>query len=330
MFVPVVPHWHSDWNPWRTAEYLAYPCDVERPQSLAPLDDADPLITSVASRFGGLLSVDEILNLQSKPDSNFTIYLDFDGHVTEGTSWNSSYGIDTIVTPPFDLDGNPSSFGPSELDRMLVAWQRTAEDFAPFDINVTTREPDLADLIRSGGGDTRWGARAVITDDVFANCGCGGHAYIDSFNDPTDTPTFVYNQGEGSLGETISHEVGHMLNLFHDGTSVGGLEYYRGHGTGTLGWGPIMGAPFDQNVTQWDRGQYYDANNSQNDLSDITSLNGFTIVRMITGTLEQRRANWSSKAARMCVDSALSRHPAIAIFYRSKPAPEMSLSLCPP
>ena len=218
----------------------------------------------------------DVFNLQSKPDSNFTIYLDFDGHVTEGTSWNSSYGIDTIVSPPFDLDGNATSFSQAELERIMISWQRTAEDFAPFDINVTTRDPGLDALIRSGGADTRWGARAVATFDTFASCGCGGHAFIDSFNDPVDTPTFVYNLGEGSLGETFSHEVGHMLNLFHDGTSSGGLEYYPGHGSGATQWGTIMGAPFDENVTTWNDGDYFDANNSQDDLVDITTLNGFS------------------------------------------------------
>ncbi len=242
----------------------------------APLDMADPLAVSQSSIIGRVLSTTDVFNLQSKPDSNFTIYLDFDGHVTENTTWNTAYGMTTIVSPPFDLDGDPTSFAQSELERIMISWQRTAEDFAPFDINVTTRDPGLDALIRSGGGDTRWGARAVATFDTFANCGCGGHAYIDSFNDPVDTPTFVYNLGEGSLGETFSHEVGHMLNLFHDGTNVGGLAYYPGHGSGETQWGTIMGAPFDENVTTWNDGDYFDADNFEDDLTIITTMNGFS------------------------------------------------------
>ena len=237
-----------------------------------PLDTSDWTISTVSHRFG-TLSQAEIFNLQSKPDSDFTIYLDFDGHVTSGTVWNSSYGIDPIVSPAFDLDGDAGIFSQMELERILVSWQRTAEDFAPFDINVTTRDPGLDALTNSGGGDATWGARAVATFDTFANCGCGGHAFLDSFADDVDTPTFVYNLGEGSLGETFSHEVGHMVGLSHDGDSS--QTYYPGHGSGDTQWGAIMGAPFDENVTQWDQGEYFDANNQQDDLSIITSQNGF-------------------------------------------------------
>jgi len=37
--------------------------------------------------------------LHSLPAANHTFYLDFDGHVTEGTTWNSQKGISSIVTP---------------------------------------------------------------------------------------------------------------------------------------------------------------------------------------------------------------------------------------
>lgn len=251
---------------------------VDRPILTTPLDTQDPRIfVDLPSASSAILDQSQVFNLQSKPGSNFTIYLDFDGHITTGTDWNASYGVDPIISPQFDLDGDPNSFSQQELLRIFTSWQRTAEDFAPFDINVTTRDPGLDALTNSGGADTTWGARAVVSIDNFANCGCGGFAFLNSFTDSVDTPTFVFNVGDGSLGETFSHEVGHMLGLVHDGTTVGGLAYYRGHGgTGTTGWGAIMGAPFDQNVTHWDRGEYFDANNQENDLAVITSQNGFT------------------------------------------------------
>ena len=55
------------------------------------------------------------------------------------------------------------------------------EDFAPFDLNVTTIDPGVEALVRSGAGDTQWGVRVVVTEDKFANCNCGGFAYIGSF-----------------------------------------------------------------------------------------------------------------------------------------------------
>jgi hypothetical protein len=54
--------------------------------------------------------------LHSRPGAQKVIYLDFLGNTTSGTSkWNSTYsGGADIVTPPFDTDGNPSSFSSSE------------------------------------------------------------------------------------------------------------------------------------------------------------------------------------------------------------------------
>ena len=237
----------------------------------APLDNSEWTQPGDSASLGSF-TVEQVFNLQSKPGSNFTIFLDFDGHVTEGTSWNSSYGVSSIVSPPFDLDGDTTSYNQVELERIYSSWQRTAEDWAPFDINVTTRDPGLDALMNSGGGDQTWGARAIATVDNFANCGCGGFAFLNTFDDSIDTPTFVFNLGPGSLGETFSHEVGHMVGLSHDGDSG---EYYPGHGTGNISWGPIMGAPFDENITTWNDGDYFNASNGQNDLTIITTQNGF-------------------------------------------------------
>ena len=225
--------------------------------------------------------MNEVFNLQSKPDSRFTIFLDFDGHVSVGSSWNNSSRPE-IVHPPYDIDGDHSYFNSTELSRIETAWQRTAEDFAAFDVNVTTIDPGVAALTRTSGSDLEWGIRVVSTQDTFANCGCGGHAYINSFNDDDDTAALVYNSGSGALGETISHEIGHAVNLSHDGTSSS--TYYGGHGSGATSWGAIMGAPFNESITQWDRGEYFDANNfggganygnGSGDLEVITGTNGF-------------------------------------------------------
>ncbi len=211
----------------------------------------------------------DVFQLASKPDAEHVLYLDFDGHTTTGTIWNSQYNINTIVSPPFSLDADPDTFSELERDRIFAAWLEVAEDFAPFDINVTTIEPDLEDLRNTGGSDTRWGARAVVTNDTFANCSCGGHAYLSTFASSVDTPTFVYNKTLNSLGETVSHEVGHMLNLRHDGNAS--QTYYPGHGSGEISWGVLMGAAFGENVTQWNNGDYVGANNTENDLAIITS-----------------------------------------------------------
>ncbi len=53
----------------------------------------------------------------------------------------------------------------TELEGIQRIWAAVVEDFAPFNVNVTTEEPPLADLINSGGGDTRWGVRTIISSN---------------------------------------------------------------------------------------------------------------------------------------------------------------------
>ena len=240
----------------------------------APLDTTEPVFAN-GNAFEGALSVEQAFSLESKPGANHTIYIDFDGHVTTDTLWNFFYEQPELVHPPFDFDNNPESFSQQELDHIFDSWQRVAEDWAPFDINVTTKDPGLDALMRTDASDLTWGARAIVTVDDFADCGCGGFAFLNSFSDPIDTPTYVFNHSLDSLALTVSHEVGHMVGLSHDGDSAN--EYYPGHNgtTPTTEWGAIMGAPFGVNVTTWSNGDYFDSSNSQDDLHIITTQNGF-------------------------------------------------------
>lgn len=220
--------------------------------------------------------------LSSLPGAAQTIYLDFNGHYTYSTVWNTSYSSALISSPAYSSDADANNFSTAELTAIQNAWQRVAEDFRPFNVNVTTVEPASGDLVRSGASDTRWGVRVVITKDTAFRCGCGGIAYIDSFNWSSDTPVFVFNTSEIGLAEAISHEVGHSLGLAHDGDATS--SYYDGHGTGATSWAPIMGVGYYSNVTQWDNGTFTGATNrgssanynkGPDDLAIITSYNGF-------------------------------------------------------
>lgn len=230
--------------------------------------------------------IDQTFLLNSRPGASKTIYLDFDGHTTIGTEWNLAFNVNSIVTPPFDIDGNPGSFSPEEHERIQRIWLRTVEDFAPFDVNVTTQFTTEDALIRTTSADQFWGMRAAIggTFNIIPGLGgAGGVAFVDVFGtvgSANFSPAFVFSDTQGNdeqvVTETISHEIGHTLGLSHDG-EVGGLPYYLGHGFGETSWGSIMGAAFGMNVTQWNNGTYPAADNQEDDLAIIANpaINGF-------------------------------------------------------
>lgn len=216
--------------------------------------------------------------LHSKPSSNRVIYLDFNGHVASNTAWNSG----TLTAQAYDTDGNPGAFSSAELSNIREIWQRVAEDYAPFDVDVTTQEPTADALQRTSSSDTQYGTRAVITRSMPELCSqsCGGVAYVNVFSYYSSTtpdryqPAWAFFDKLGNgfpkyVAEAVSHEVGHNLNLNHDGTSTVG--YYSGHGSGATGWASIMGVGYYKPVSQWSKGEYPDANNLQDDIAVISA-----------------------------------------------------------
>ncbi len=224
-----------------------------------------------------LFPYDQTFALHSLPGSKRVIYIDFNGHITSGTAWNLSYG-DPIISPAYDLDGDPSSFSNAELGRIQHIWKRVADDYAPFDVDVTTEDPGQDAITRSSSSDDRYGTRIVMTVDDFAGCGCGGFAFVSVFDNVGSDykPAFVFNKSLAGAAEAVSHEAGHNLGLFHDGVS-GGATYYQGHGSGDTGWASIMGDGYYRQLVQWSKGEYTNANNTQDDIQIIQN-NGIPIL----------------------------------------------------
>jgi PKD repeat protein len=224
------------------------------------------------------VTASDIFTLHSKQGAAKTVHLDFEGHMITGTIWNNETGRTTLYARPYDSDGNESSFSTSEIDQMAAMWHRVAEDFAPFDIDVTT-EPPL-----SYGPNVGHILVTHRTDaqgyNLYPNS-AGGVAYVNVWGRSDYTyyqPALVfYNHlGNGNIhniAEASSHELGHNLALSHDGTST--ESYYSGHGSGNIGWAPIMGVGYYKNVTQWSKGDYTDANNTQDDLNIIAARLGY-------------------------------------------------------
>lgn len=215
--------------------------------------------------------------LHSRPAATRKIYLDFNGHTTTGTIWNTSWSRASVTTPAFSLDADAANFSDPEHAAIQTVWRRIAEDFAGYDVDVTTEDPGLSGLTKENAGDLNYGMRVVFGPDQNAT-GTGGQAYVGSFSwiraaGATDVPCFVYagvGAGTKFMGEAGAHEIGHTVGLLHDGTSTQG--YYPGHGTGAGSWAPIMGVGYSKEVVQWSKGEYTDANNTQDDLAVIATF----------------------------------------------------------
>jgi PKD repeat protein len=219
--------------------------------------------------------------LHSRPGAAKVIYLDFTGHVTTGTSWNTTYaaGAD-ITTPAYDTEGNPSTFSASEQAQIQEIWRRISEDYAAWNIDVTTEDPGLEAIRRTSSSDNNYGVRCVFggSNTDWLGSGAGGIAYVGAFGytvsatvTTNDIPAFIFPSALGNSASYVayaaSHEIGHTLGLYHS-SQTDGTEYYSGHSD----WAPIMGAGYDKSVVQWTKGDYPLSNNSQDQITLITNL----------------------------------------------------------
>ena len=200
-----------------------------------------------------------IVSLQSYPGSPAVLLLDFAGGYTP------TWGGVTYARPPVS---NAT---------IKDIWKRIAEDFMPFNINVTT---DFKVFQAAAQGSRQ--RCSFTTTPVTA----AGVAYFGSWNWGGDTPCWsVYYAGKPAA-EVGAHEPGHTLGLSHQGQDVPNgtnapthNEYYTGQGSGETGWCPIMGAAYYKNLTTWAKGEYQYASQTQDELQTITTANNNVTYR---------------------------------------------------
>ena len=204
--------------------------------------------------------------LNSYPSATATVFLDFDGHRVQGTSWNFM---------------GPINCAPSNLPtaKIMEIFNRVSEDFRPFNINITT------DSTRFLAAPVTQRIRVILTTTYEWYGVAGGVAFIGSFSWADDNPAFIFtglhNYRTKDIAEATSHETGHTLGLAHqsryDANCNKTTDYNPGEGSGEIGWAPIMGVGYSRNFTVWHNGpNTYGCNNLQDDLAIITAAgNGF-------------------------------------------------------
>lgn len=181
--------------------------------------------------------------LNSYPSARATIFLDFDGQYVTGTAWNWSGPI--VAQAP--------SFSP---DQITEIFNRVAEDYRIFNINVTTDSTvfDAAPVFKR--------TRVIITPTNGWYGSAGGVAYVGSFTWGDGTPAWVFSNLLGNnikyIAEACAHEAGHTLGLQHQSVYNASCakiaEYNAGQGSGQIGWAPIMGVGYYRNLTTWHKG----------------------------------------------------------------------------
>ena len=189
------------------------------------------------------VSYGQNLKLESFPGAPGVVYLDFDGE--SGFSGAPVSSVD------------PANVSNEWIEEIFYA---IAEDYSPFNINVTTD--------RSVYDEANRNSRQMVLFNTTYPAG-PGVALVGSFGRSSDAPCFVRIDAAPikipmKAANVGSHEAGHTFGLVHDGKGTS-VEYYSGHKE----YRAIMGT-VTNGYSQWSKGEYEGANNSEDDLAIIS------------------------------------------------------------
>lgn len=225
--------------------------------------------------------------LDSLPGAAATLYLDFDGNFL--SHWfDGATDHFNVNTPVFDTDGDPTKFSTTEQAQIKEVWARVAEDYAPFNINVSTDY--------YGSFDNKVALRVAIGGDNgdWLHDNASGTSFIGSFSNDQPNVVFAFDMfkwakagvtdgdgrvlvGPAAMATTISHEAGHGFGLRHHALYKVNGDKITNYNPGGSGWTPIMGENKASDRTTWDASPTdLGSNTYQDDVAVISgAANGF-------------------------------------------------------
>ena len=233
--------------------------------------------------------------LDSLPGAPVTLYLDFNGH-SDPNWWyyddNHVRQYRNTFTPVFDTDGNTNVYSASEQSLIRDVWARVSEDFAPFNINVSTDyygtfNDGQALRVAIGGNDTDWlvtpgsGVTSASGISVIGSFSNGDAANTVFVFDLTKWASAGITDGDGrflngaaAIATTASHEAGHSFGLRHQALYRFDGSKINDYSPGSSGWTPIMGDNLASDRTTWAYGTT-DNGLTQSDLDILAAKLGY-------------------------------------------------------
>jgi hypothetical protein len=211
--------------------------------------------------------------LSSLPGAGHTIYLDFDGHFQ--ATWNrtdSNQTYTNITSAEFNID-NTAGISANEELAIRKIWETVADDYSPFNVNVTTLAPSISNTaalrvviagessatLRNSAGTTL----TIPTRDVFISDDNGnmvdtsGYAAIGSYTNAQPNVVYVFAEYMSTWGTTDSEGRFRDLRAIiattatHEAGHAFGLEHHGDYDVGTSLITPIMGSNTQGDRSLW-------------------------------------------------------------------------------